>query len=166
MKLKGDAIAFLDQPVFKGKSFPETADTSLIIVAVLAFGMLTGKHLTDIGRGIFKKVSMPVEIIQKKAQHNCLLPDVNAGEDLFTFDTHLRVNEHIFSPAESTADPTPKGVASECHFGIKCLDKRFIPGGDKIELVFFQQLIHGSVHCDLTIQSFSNGLIISKSNFG
>lgn len=155
MELEGDAIAFLDQLVFEGVGFPETADTSLVIMAALAFGMLSGKHLAYVGRGIFKKVSMLVEVIQKKAQHDALLPDVNASEDLFTFDTRLCINEHIFSPAVPAADLVPKGVTPADHFGIKCLDKRSIPAGDKVEPVFFQHIIQGSIHCDMTMQTLT-----------
>jgi hypothetical protein len=137
VELECDAVAFLDQPAVQGIGFPKPAYPAFVVVAMLAIAVLSCENLLNVRRGVLDVVAMFIDGVEKQAQRDALIADINPGDDLFALSPRLGVNQHIPSPAKTAADFVPEIVAESGHLVVECEHKPLVGAGNKIEPFFF-----------------------------
>lgn len=119
MKLKGDAVTFLKQSPVDRIGFSKPAIAILVVVVMFAGRVLPGKNLLDIGRRLFDERPVFINIIEEKAEHNTLVPNIDPGVNILTLHARLPINKHISAPAVTAADFIAKIVSKPGHFVVE-----------------------------------------------
>ncbi len=142
VKLERDPVAFLYETLIERVRFSEATFPVLFIVTMFAIAMVTDKDLFDMGWGSLDITPVLINVAEEEAQDNALVPDIDAGEDLFAFDSRLCINDHVFSPAVAAADLPAKTVSESGHFTIKGKHELLIAGRDEVKSSFLQKALH------------------------
>lgn len=70
-----------------------------------------------------------------------MLPDIDPGVYSFALDAGLRVNEHVFPPAISTANLISAIITKLLHLLIKSSNEFLVGTGNEAKLVIQQQIV-------------------------
>lgn len=142
MKLKGESIAFFDQPAVQCIGLSKFTFAFFFVMAMLTGTMWTGKYIFDKSGRVFEKFPVPVNIIQKQPQHDALFADVNSGIDLFALHPLTGVDEHVSAPTISTADLIAVTISEAPHLTVKGEDEIFVRSGDEVKTFVIHKAVH------------------------